>query len=279
MLICEHIHAPRRSITTADDHGGVVRVMGLTLAVPAVDKLLGFPYPDSLQEQDLRDWARRNNHELSAIYAAGSQAAWRMGGWLTQEPGLSLILPKACFADLPFLFPYELCLPQFAGRVLATDTDGIVPLSQRMGAMLHATWDSDEGDRRPRPQIEPMKAGRRRKHEQGGYAYGAPPYGWVAVEGGLAPDPTEQEARTRAMQLRDQGLPLRTVCSMLDAEGHRTRSGRPWSSGTLSRILDRPPPPSESIVGLTIVPWPRHRDGSRGSGRLKLRRIGDSAES
>ncbi|WP_399457418.1 recombinase family protein [Streptomyces sp. WAC05950] len=120
-----------------------------------------------------------------------------------------------------------------------------------------------------------MKKGRRLKSEQGGYAYGAPPYGWVAVAGGLAPDAREQEARARALQLRGEGVSLRAICVILDSEGHRTRSGRPWSSGALSRILDRPAPPPESVVHVNIAPWPRLRDGRRGGGRLKLRDVGD----
>ncbi|MFF4465856.1 recombinase family protein [Streptomyces mirabilis] len=233
---------------------------------------MGFPYPASQQERELRDWARENNHELSAVYDAQSANVWRLDEWLTERQGLVVVLPRARFTDAPLLLPYELSKPEHAGKVFAADTGGPLPLSQLIKETLQALWDSaDEIENESGPQIELMKEGRRRKHKQGGYAYGAPPYGWVAVRGGLAPDPREQEARTRALQLRDQGLPLRAICTTLDSEGHKTRSGRPWSSGTLSKILDRPPPPSESIVDIEIVPWPRRRDGSRRRGRLRLR--------
>ncbi|WP_329023359.1 hypothetical protein [Streptomyces sp. NBC_00690] len=253
--------------------------MGLILAGPVIDRLMGFAYPADQQERELRNWARRNSHEIIAIYDVGSLSTWRLGGLLTEERGPSFVLPRQRFAQVPQLFPYDLCLPNHAGKVLAADTGTLAPLSQMMSVMRKLLWEADEEDRNRRPQTELMQEGRRRKHAQGGYAYGAPPYGWVAVQGGLAPDPREQEAKTRAAQLRDQGVPLRTICSMLDGEGHKTRSGRPWSSGTLCRILDRPPPPSESIVNLEIVPWPRRRDGSRSRGRLRLRHIGEAENS
>ncbi|MFI7359495.1 recombinase family protein [Streptomyces avidinii] len=47
--------------------------------------------------------------------------------------------------------------------------------------------------------------------------------------------------------MREEGRTLRRVCELLNAEGLFTRSGAAWTSGSLSRILDRPPPPAESI--------------------------------
>jgi DNA invertase Pin-like site-specific DNA recombinase len=36
-----------------------------------------------------------------------------------------------------------------------------------------------------------LRSGRRKKHDNGGYAYGSPPYGWRAVGRELAEDPEE----------------------------------------------------------------------------------------
>ncbi|MFJ8955250.1 recombinase family protein [Streptomyces sp. NPDC102384] len=47
-----------------------------------------------------------------------------------------------------------------------------------------------------------LRAGRREKAVQGGYAYGAPPYGWQAVAGQLVEEPVEQVGLARARELR-----------------------------------------------------------------------------
>ncbi|MFE2923695.1 recombinase family protein [Streptomyces goshikiensis] len=92
-------------------------------------------------------------------------------------------------------------------------------------------------------QIQRMRQARQRKHEEGGHAYGAPPFGWAAVGGQLAPERAEQHTLGRALELRAAGLTLRAICRTLDDEGRPSRSGAPWSSGALSRVLDRPAPP------------------------------------
>jgi DNA invertase Pin-like site-specific DNA recombinase len=56
-----------------------------------------------------------------------------------------------------------------------------------------------------------LKAGRRRKHEQGGFAFGAPPYGWKAESKSLVPIPEEQQVIERMRQLLGEGLSLRAI--------------------------------------------------------------------
>lgn len=257
-----------------------MRLIGLTFnAVIVGCDLEGFASTKEEQVHEVRRWARRYGHEVIAMYDAHQPGLLqRTRTALTEGSVKAVVIPSEVLADWVWL-PDSLSSPPYTGRVIAADTNKTVSIRSRQVEALTRwneahdvpIWWAEDNWRRLQPAaIERMKEGRRRKHEQGGYAYGAPPFGWVAVEGGLAPDPREQETRTRAIQLRDQGLPLRVICERLDGEGHRTRSGRPWSSGTLSRILDRPPPPAESIVDLRIAPWPRQRDGSRGRGRVKF---------
>lgn len=53
-----------------------------------------------------------------------------------------------------------------------------------------------------------LRAGRRRKHAEGGYAYGGPPYGFRAERGALVPVPHEQAIVCRMSELRAEGLSL-----------------------------------------------------------------------
>ncbi|MEU1035481.1 recombinase family protein [Streptomyces mirabilis] len=91
-----------------------------------------------------------------------------------------------------------------------------------------------------------LRHGRREKAEQGGYAYGAPPYGWRAHQKELAEEEAEQAGRARARQLRDEDeLSFREIAAVLDAEGIRPKRGERWHPETVRRMLanptDKPP--------------------------------------
>ncbi|MFF7130465.1 recombinase family protein [Streptomyces sp. NPDC008240] len=83
-----------------------------------------------------------------------------------------------------------------------------------------------------------LRHGRREKATQGGYAYGAPPYGWRAHQKELAPEEPEQAGRARARQLRDEDeLSYREIAAALDAEGIRPKRGERWHPETVRRML------------------------------------------
>jgi DNA invertase Pin-like site-specific DNA recombinase len=84
-----------------------------------------------------------------------------------------------------------------------------------------------------------LEAGRKRKGAKGGYAYGGPPFGFMAANGELVPEPSEQATLARIGELRSQGLTLREVGARLDTEGLRPRRGGCWNSGILSKIVRR----------------------------------------
>jgi hypothetical protein len=87
--------------------------------------------------------------------------------------------------------------------------------------------------------LDPAQRGRRRKHEKGGYAFGAPPYGWRAADRQLVLHQAEQKALARAHPLRVSGMSLRKLCALLNAEKHMPRRAPAWNPRTLSRVLDR----------------------------------------
>ena len=82
-----------------------------------------------------------------------------------------------------------------------------------------------------------LRAGRRRKAEKGGYAFGSPPLGWRAERGQLVVDETESEVLARLAELRHDGASLREIATVLTDEGHRTKRGSRWHPQTVARAL------------------------------------------
>ena len=83
-----------------------------------------------------------------------------------------------------------------------------------------------------------MQAGRRLKHAQGGYAYGAPPYGWRARNRELIPIASEQQSIALARKLRNEGVSLRTIAQTLENLGHERRNGSTrWHPSQVARAI------------------------------------------
>ena len=85
-----------------------------------------------------------------------------------------------------------------------------------------------------------LRNGRRRKAQIGGYASGAPAFGYEARDGDLVELEEEQVIVKRICDLRASGASLRAICSILESEGHRSkRGGTSWQPMTVKRVLDR----------------------------------------
>jgi DNA invertase Pin-like site-specific DNA recombinase len=85
-----------------------------------------------------------------------------------------------------------------------------------------------------------LRNGRRRKAQMGGYASGAPAFGFEARDGDLIESQDEQRTIQRITELRDAGASLRGICSTLESEGHQTkRGGTRWTPMGVKRVLDR----------------------------------------
>jgi DNA invertase Pin-like site-specific DNA recombinase len=87
------------------------------------------------------------------------------------------------------------------------------------------------------------RAALRHKALRGEKTGGDAPYGYQAVK--VAPTapttlveaPGEQAVVARARSLRATGLSLRAVAVALDTEGHRTRTGNPWQTEQIRRLV------------------------------------------
>lgn len=85
-----------------------------------------------------------------------------------------------------------------------------------------------------------LRNGRRRKAQMGGYASGAPAFGYEARDKTLVESEEEQATVRRIAELRSSGASFREICSTLKSEGHRSkRGGTSWQPMAVKRILDR----------------------------------------
>ncbi|MEW1636957.1 recombinase family protein [Streptomyces sp. NPDC093801] len=221
------------------------------------NRVPGLPAEEA-QRAAIRRWAVENGHELLSIHEYTSSSHRVAETYLAGTIQAALIATERVLDAPLHLWPEWIAggigeyrhmrvLDRGIPQLIATDTGQPVDVIQRRWTARRAVPDPPSHQSIPLTQNRRMQSARRDKKAKGGYAFGAPPFGWIAYQGWLLPDVDEQETRTRALQLREEGKTLRQVCDLLDAEGFSTRSGARWTSGTLSRILDRPPPPPESI--------------------------------
>lgn len=84
-----------------------------------------------------------------------------------------------------------------------------------------------------------MAAGKARKLEGGGYAHGAPPYGWQAVGGALVELDQEQTVIEWLLAGRAAGKSLRELADELNSSLIPARRGR-WHPQTVARVVNRP---------------------------------------
>lgn len=78
--------------------------------------------------------------------------------------------------------------------------------------------------------VDRLKEHREAKAEKGGYAFGAPPFGYLSVEGELVPDPNEQRVIERIKRLRSfidpetrRPLAITKIAAVLEADGYHPR--------------------------------------------------------
>ena len=85
-----------------------------------------------------------------------------------------------------------------------------------------------------------LRAGRRRKAEQGRYTFGSPPLGYRVEGKELAPHDEEQVILRRIVELHRQGASVRAIAAALTEAGYRTKRGTTtWHPTTVARILAR----------------------------------------
>jgi DNA invertase Pin-like site-specific DNA recombinase len=82
-----------------------------------------------------------------------------------------------------------------------------------------------------------LRRGREHKAQLGGYAHGAPPFGYRPDSGRLVPDPEEQRAVLKMIEMRDSGSSLRDIAAYLNDVGVPSKRGGRWHPQTVARVL------------------------------------------
>lgn len=85
-----------------------------------------------------------------------------------------------------------------------------------------------------------LRAGRKLKHDKGGYAgFGSPAYGSRAEGGALVVEPAEAAAVEEIRRLRGEGLSFRAIAAALDVAGHKPKRAAAWSAMSVRRVVER----------------------------------------
>lgn len=85
--------------------------------------------------------------------------------------------------------------------------------------------------------LERTKSGRQAKHEKGGYAYGAPRFGFKAVAGELAPNEQEQAVIDLIKRHRKSGKSYNAIATWLNDAGYKTKRGYLWRAEQVKQVL------------------------------------------
>lgn len=208
----------------------------------------------AVQEKAIRAWAREGGHRLVALVrdegvSGNNGLATRLG----LLDGLEAITAQAADG----LVVYR--LDRLARDLIVQEQ--LLAEVRRRGARVYSTAASedaylaDDPDDPSRKLIRQvlgavaeyeramislrMRAGRRRKAEQGGFAHGSPPYGFCAQNGELVTAKHEQCVIARMRELEASGLLHREIADELNAEGHRTKRGCEWSRVAVGIVLRR----------------------------------------
>jgi DNA invertase Pin-like site-specific DNA recombinase len=208
-----------------------------------------------VQKATIRIWCKANGHKLVAIHADEGISGAKE---LEDRPGLADALDmirsrKAQGIVVPRL-------DRLARDLIVQET--ILAEVRRIGGEVFSTspaeasYLTDDPDDPSRKMIRQvlgavseyersmvvlrLRNGRRRKAQMGGYASGAPAFGFEPRDGDLIESEDEQRTIKRIAELRASGASLREICSTLESEGHLSKRGRSsWQPMVVKRVLDR----------------------------------------
>jgi site-specific DNA recombinase len=84
---------------------------------------------------------------------------------------------------------------------------------------------------------ERLSKGKQAKKARGGYIGGWVPYGYRVENGAVIPVPEEAAVVERIFLLKADGKSIREIVELLNADGAKTRNGKPWTASTVWGIL------------------------------------------
>jgi len=208
-----------------------------------------------VQEHAIRDWALAHDHEIAAWFRdEGVSGADSLELRLGLADALEALRSDHAGGGLVVYRLDRLARDLVAQEHLLADM-------HRMGAEVFSTSNAeasyltDDPDDPSRKLIRQLigavneyersiialrlRSGRRRKAENGGYAYGAPGFGYRAEGRELVAVPEEQVTLTRMRELRAAGTTYEGIARVLGQEGHATKRGGRWSGKVIRDVLRR----------------------------------------
>ncbi|TJZ41214.1 resolvase [Streptomyces piniterrae] len=238
------------------------------------------------QERDCRKWNTAAGHRIVHVVTDGDERAGTTGRstidervglmeaieWIREDradgllaPNLDRLARELTVQEAVLAYVWALGGRMFTadhGEHLEDDEDD--PMRTAMRQMRGVFHQLDRGLIRKR-----LKDGRNAKAAQGGYAYGAPPYGKQAVDGELVDLDDEKDIEDLIRQWHDEeGLGPRPICRRLnDAEVPAKRGGK-WHPTTVARILS---PEARAVAnGRSARDRARRKDEARRTRAEKL---------
>lgn len=207
-----------------------------------------------VQERSIRKWAKASGHRLVAVHTdAGVSGSNGLG----TRVGLADALEQLHAGTADGMVVAR--LDRLARDLIVQEQ--VLAEVRRLGATVHSTSaaeagylvdDPDDPSRKLIRQVLGavseyersmvalrLRAGRKRKAERGGFAYGSPSYGQRAEAGALVDDEREAAALARIRELHAGGVSLRGMATALTAEGHRPKRSDRWHPQSLARIVAR----------------------------------------
>lgn len=204
-----------------------------------------------VQHDEIVKWAKRRRHTIVAVHQD------TISGKLDARDGLAAAIAAVRDGQAEAVVVYR--LDRLARDLIVQEQ--LLAEIRRAGGELFSTSDaeqaflSDDDEDPSRKMIRQvlgavaefersmialrLRNGRRRKHEQGGYAYGRPAYGSRAEDGTLVVVAEQREVIDTMRQLRKRGATLRQIAAALDADGVAGPTGRGWSATAVQRALNR----------------------------------------
>ena len=206
----------------------------------------------AVQERAIRDWAATHGHHLLAIHRDEGVSGTKD---TAERPGLAEAVAAVHDGQASALLVHRL---DRLARTL-TVQEAILSLVWRHGGQV---FTADTGEVPQDDPTDPMRTfvrqvmgaaaqlersmvvarmaqGRQHKADNGGYAFGAPPYGYRAEGRTLVPDEAEQEHLRAMRALRAEGATLRDIAQALNRDGVPTKRGGAWHSATVGKVLSR----------------------------------------
>lgn len=207
-----------------------------------------------VQEQAIRQWAKRERHKITRWTrdegVSGSNGLDNRVGLLDALAGLQDQQARGIVVYRLDRLARDLNLQEQLLAEVWRMGDRVFSTSASEDAYLDPEGAADDPSRTMIRQILGavsqyeramirlrLRAGKARKAAHGGYIGGGIPLGYRSVGGELVVDADELETRQRILGLRAEGLSLRGIAAVLEAEGRKTKRGKQWHPETLRLVL------------------------------------------